>query len=40
MPSADRPGTILIVDAATGALIREIATSSEVVDLLAIDGAR
>jgi hypothetical protein len=36
-PSSARPGTILIVDARTGAILRSLATSSEVVDVLALN---
>lgn len=35
-PAAGRPGSIVIVNAETGALIRTIPTSSEVVDVIAI----
>jgi len=36
IPRTDRPGRILIVDAATGAILRDMPTTTDVVDVLAV----
>jgi hypothetical protein len=36
MPVASRPGTVLILDTRSGAVIHQLATSSDAVDVLAV----